>query len=158
MLVIDGNGLPMGFHLDSATAAEVRLAERTLDTISAARPHGRPKRWPERLVADHASDSREFRHVVRRRGSETCIQAKRFPATWRAQRGRPRVARMEEYRLRYTVERSFAWLENDRRLLIRWERLFHLYRSCFACAVMLVMLLCVKRLARFEAETPTAPS
>src|SRR5215469_1106910 len=33
MLVVDGNGLPLGFHLDSARLAEVKLAELTLDTI-----------------------------------------------------------------------------------------------------------------------------
>src|SRR5215468_7562132 len=38
MLVVDGNGLPLGFHLDGANHAEVRLAEQTWDTIRAARP------------------------------------------------------------------------------------------------------------------------
>jgi len=41
MLVVDGNGLPLGFHLDSANTAEVKLAEQTLDTIrggSSSRP------------------------------------------------------------------------------------------------------------------------
>ena len=33
MLVIDGHGLPWGFHLDSANRAEVTLAEHTLDAI-----------------------------------------------------------------------------------------------------------------------------
>src|SRR5258707_639926 len=33
MLVVDGNGVPLGFHLDSANRAEVRLAQQTLDTI-----------------------------------------------------------------------------------------------------------------------------
>ena len=46
MLVVDGNGLPLGFHLDSANKAEVKLAEQTLDTIRVARPRGRPKRRP----------------------------------------------------------------------------------------------------------------
>ena len=52
------------------------------------------------------------------------------------------VARKDDYRLRFTVERSFAWLGNFRRLLIRWEHLFGVYRSGFAFAVMLV---CVRR-------------
>jgi transposase len=52
VVVIDGRGLPLGFHLESATTAAVKLAEQTLDTISVPRPHGRPKRRPEKLVAD----------------------------------------------------------------------------------------------------------
>ena len=58
-------------------------------------------------------------------------------------RGRPIVARKEEYRLRYTVERSFAWLGNFRRLLMRWEHLSSVYRSFFTVAVLVV---CVRRL------------
>jgi transposase len=52
MLVVEGNGLPFGFHLASASTAEVQLAEQTLDTIGVSRPRGRPKQRPERLVAD----------------------------------------------------------------------------------------------------------
>jgi hypothetical protein len=59
-----------------------------------------------------------------------------------SRRGRPVVACKDDYRLRYKVERSFAWLGNFRRLLIRWEHLFGVYRSGFAFAV---MLLCVRR-------------
>ena len=55
------------------------------------------------------------------------------------------MAPKDDYRLRFTVERSFAWLGNFRRLLIRWERLFSVYRSFFACGL---LLLCVRRLVR----------
>jgi hypothetical protein len=41
------------------------------------------------------------------------------------------------------VERSFAWLGNFRRLLMRWEHLASVYHSFFAVGV---MLLCVRRL------------
>jgi transposase len=143
MLVIDGNGLPLGFHLDSANTAEVRLAEQTLDTISVGRSHGRPRRRPDKLVADRAYDSSAFRAVLRRRGIGMCIPPKRRPARWRPKRGRPVVARTEEYRCRYKVERSFAWLGTFRRLLIRWEHCFGVYRSFFAVAV---TAFCVRRL------------
>jgi transposase len=66
--------------------------------------------------------------------------AERRPRTWRAKRGRPVLARQEEYRLRYKVERSFAWLGNYRRLLIRWERLCIVYEAFFTVAIMLVCL------------------
>jgi transposase len=143
MLVIDGNGLPLGFHLDSANRAEVRLAEQTLDTIRVARPWGRPKQRPKKLVADRGYDSRAFRRVLRGRGMRMCIPPKRRPATWKAKRGRPVVARKNDYRQRYKVERSFAWLGNFRRLLIRWERLFVVYRGFFEIAL---LVLCVRRL------------
>lgn len=59
----------------------------------------------------------------------------------------------DEYRQRYKVERSFAWLGNFRRLLIRWEHLFVVYRSFFTVAVLLV---CLKRLTRVVEETAEA--
>src|SRR5215469_13634394 len=99
MLVVDGNGLPLGFHMDSANHAEVRLAQQTLDTIRVARPRGRPKQRPKKLVADRGYDSSTFRQALRRRGIRMCIPAKRRPATWKAKRGRPVVARREDYRL-----------------------------------------------------------
>jgi transposase len=144
MLVVDGHGLPLGFHLESAKVAEVKLAEQTLDTIRVARPRGRPKCRPQKLVADRGYDSSAFRAALRRRGIRMCIPPKRRHTTWRPKRGRPVVARKDDYRRRYTVERSFAWLGNYRRLLIRWERLFGVYRSFFAVAL---LRLCLLRLA-----------
>jgi transposase len=143
MLVVDGNDLPLGFHLDGANRAEVRLAEQTLDTIRVARPRGRPKQRPQKLVADHGYDSSAFRRALQRRGIRMCIPPKRRPKNWKVKRGRPVLARQEDYRLRYKVERSFAWLGNYRRLLIRWERHAGLYRSFFTVALALI---CIKRL------------
>lgn len=144
MLVVDGNGLPLGYHLDSAACAEVRLAERTLQTVSVARPRGRPRQRPEKLVADCGYASRVFRQALRRRGIQMCISPQWLPAKWLAHRGRPVVARKDEYRLRYKVERSFARLGNYRRLLIRWEHLCSAYESFFTVAVLLV---CLRRIA-----------
>ena len=103
---------------------------------------------PDKLVADRGYDSSAFRAALRRRGIRMCIPTKRRPANWRPKRGRPVVARKDDYLLRYTVERSFAWLGNFRRLLIRWERLFTVYRSFFAFAI---MGLIVRRLTRCAA-------
>lgn len=136
--VVDGNGLLLGFHLDGADCAEVRLAQQTLDTIRVTCARGRPKRRPAKLVTDRGYDSRDSRHLLRRHGIRMCIPTKRRPTTWRAKRGRPVVAWKEDYRQRYKVERSFAWLGDFRRLLIRWEHLFSVYRSGFAFAVMML--------------------
>lgn len=93
MLVVDGTGLPLGFHLDSANRAEVRLAQQTLDTIRVARPKGRPKQRPRKLVADRGYDSSAFRRASRSRGIRMCIPPKRRPKNWKAKRGCPVVAR-----------------------------------------------------------------
>jgi transposase len=41
---------------------------------------------------------------------------------------------------RFKVERSFAWLGNFRRLLIRWEHKCGVYRSLFTVALLLISL------------------
>jgi transposase len=104
MLVVDGTGLPLGFHLESANVAEVKIAEQTLDTIRVAGLHSRPKRRPQKLVADRGYDGSAFRAALRQRGIRMCIPPKRRPAKWKAKRGRPVVARKDDYRRRYTVE------------------------------------------------------
>lgn len=140
MLVIDGNGLPLGFHLADANIAEVKLAEQTLDTVRVLRPRGRPKQRPKMLVADRGYESSVFRRTLRQRGIRMCIPSKRRPKHWKAKRGRPIVARKDDYRQRYKVERSFAWLGAFRRLLIRWEHLSSVYQGFFTVAVLLICL------------------
>jgi len=75
MLVVDGNGLPLGFYLDGANHPEVRLAEQTLDTIRVARLRGRPKQRPEKLVADRGYDSAAFRRALRGRRAHGRLSA-----------------------------------------------------------------------------------
>jgi hypothetical protein len=54
MAVVDGSGLPIGLHVNSAQPHELTLAETTLWTISVPRQRGRPKTRPQELVADKA--------------------------------------------------------------------------------------------------------
>jgi transposase len=140
MLVVDSHGTPLGMHLDSANQAEVHLAERTLDSIRVVRRRGRPKKRPDRLVADRGYDSGPFRRALRRRGIRACIPPKRRPKAWKPKRGRPVVADPTLYRERWRVERTFAWLGNRRRLLVRWERLLTVYQGFFTFALMLIAI------------------
>jgi hypothetical protein len=75
MLAIEGNELPLGFRLASASTAEIRLAEQTLDMIGMSRPYGRPKQRPGRLVADRGYDRSAFRAALWRRGIKMSIPA-----------------------------------------------------------------------------------
>jgi transposase len=106
MLVVDGQGLPIGLHLASAQDAEVALAEQVLDAVRVPRRRGRPKQRPAHLVADKGYDSGGFRRLLRRRGIKMCIPPKRRPKGWRPKRGRPVLARREEYARRWTGELS----------------------------------------------------
>jgi hypothetical protein len=62
MVVVDGQGIPLGSHLTSAFPAEVTLAETTLEAVSVPRSgSGRPKKRPMRLIADRGNDSDPLR-------------------------------------------------------------------------------------------------
>lgn len=145
MLVVDGNGLPIGFHVDSASPAEVKLADQTLQSVRVKSRKGQLKTRPHQLAADRAYDSRAFRVSLRKRGIKVSIPSRRRPKTWRKKRGRPVTADRETYKQRFKVERSFAWMGNYRRLLIRWERHLSVYRGfCFLA----LALICLDRLLK----------
>lgn len=145
MLVVDGNGTPIGFHLDSASPAEVKLGDRTLQSVRVPSRTGQLKTRPRQLTADRAYDSRAFRQSLRKRGIQVCIPPRRRPKTWRKKRGRPVTADRETYKQRFKVERSFSWMGNYRRLLIRWERHLSVYSGfCFFA----LALICLDRLLK----------
>lgn len=77
MVLVDGAGTPLGAYLGSASPAKVRLLEATLDTVAVGRPgqRERPRKWPDRLIADRAYDSNAARALLVRRGIEPIIPA-----------------------------------------------------------------------------------
>ena len=143
MLLVDGNGTPLGFRLESAQLSEIELARPTLETVRVPRMAGhpgRPRSRPAQVVADRAYHSAALRRYLRQRGIKCCIPPLRRPARWRPRRGRPITARREDYAKRWVVERTFAWLGNQRRLLVRHERLLATYRGFFTLALALICL------------------
>jgi transposase len=144
MTVVDGNGLPIGLHVSSAQPHESTLAEATLATIRVPQKRGRPKTRPKELVADKAYDSREFRQKLRRRGIKPTIPTFERRKRKKPKRGRPiRVG--PSYRSRWKVERCFGWMDNCRRLVVRYERKLHLYR---AFCLVAVILWCIDRILK----------
>jgi transposase len=92
---------------------------------------GRPRRRPERLSADRGYDHDKYRRLLRERGIK------------------PEIARRESEhgsglgRARWVVERTFAWLHQFKRLLVRYERRADIHRAMLALACCLV---CYRRL------------
>ncbi len=135
MVVADGHGLPIGLHVASAQPHESRLAETTLATIRVPQRRGRPRTRPQEVVADRAYDSQAFRRYLRRRAIKPTIPpvARR---RLRPRRGRP-IRPGPSYRHRWKVERCFAWMDNCRRLVVRYERDVEHYRAFCLLAVIL---------------------
>ena len=138
MVVVDGQGVPLGKQLYSASPNEVRLAEETLASIRVSRRHrgGRPRQKPERVIADRAYDSDPLRARLAAHGIELI-------APHRCNRSKPRTQdgrALRRYRRRWKVERTFAWLGNFRRLVVRYDRSDSIYEAFFHIACFMITL------------------
>ena len=138
MLVTEGTGMPVGLYLDSAQQAEISLAEITLETVRVQGPCGRPRTRPQHLTADKGYDSRSFRHYLRSRGIGHTIPPIVRTGRFR-QRRLPRYD-AERYAQRWIIERTNAWLQNFRRVLVRHERLLTTYRAFVVLACIMITL------------------
>jgi len=136
MVVADGHGLPLGLHVDSAQPHESQLAEITLATVRVPQRRGRPRTRPQEVVADKAYDSQALRQKLRRRGMKVSIPHFERRPRKHPQRGRPIKVR-PSYKQRWKVERCFGWMDNCRRLVVRYERYVHLYKAFCLIAIIL---------------------
>jgi transposase len=111
MAITDAHGLPLAVCIESASPHEVTLVEKTIDATFLDEA-------PPRLIGDRAYDSDPLDERLKRERNIEMIaphkRNRRKPAT---QDGRP----LRRYRRRWRVERLFAWLQNYRRIVTRWE-------------------------------------
>jgi transposase len=137
MVVVDGQGVPLGNLLDSASPAEVKLIEPTLATIAVPRSgRGRPKQKPKRLIYDKAADADALRKRLKSRGIDLICPHRKKRKKPSLQDGR----KLRRYKRRWKVERTFSWVGNFRRLVVRWEHKIEMYRGFFHIACMLITL------------------
>jgi transposase len=115
----------------------VKLLERTLGRIAVPRGgRGRPKSKPTRVIADKGYDADWLRWRLRHRGIELICPHRRGRRKPPLQDGRA----LRRYRRRWIVERTFAWLGNYRRLVVRWEHKLVMYQAFFHVACLLITL------------------
>lgn len=129
MAVVDGNGLPLAITAHSASPAEVKLAEGVVAAIPLARR-------PERLIGDKAYDSDSLARELALKHDVELIAPHRRNRKRKTQDGRP----LRRYRRRWKVERFFAWLNNFRRLPLRWERRIDVYQGFLELACVIILL------------------
>lgn len=137
MIATDGQGIPIGLMIDSASVHEVKLLESTLYEISIGSCNpGRPRSKPQRVIADKAYDSNKARKALSKRGIEPIIPARSNNSKASHQDGR----KLRRYRRRWTVERTISWIQNCRRLVVRYERFWQHWLSFvhLACAMLVL--------------------
>lgn len=105
----EAQGIPLAITLTGANVHDVTQAEAMVQAIPPIRGRrGRPRRRPERLVGDKAYDSDPLRLTLKRMGIQAELPKRRTQD------------RLGRYR--WVVERTLSWLNQFRRLRIRYER------------------------------------
>ena len=138
MVLADGQGTPLGICVEAATPSEVKLLERTLDSVKVKRRRGERRRphKPERLIADRGYDSNQARALLVSREIEPIIPKRRNNKKATHQDGR----KLRRYRRRWIIERTNSWLQNFRRLVARYERKVKNFEALVHLACALVTL------------------
>jgi transposase len=131
-LLVDGGGLPLAWTLTAGNRNDVTQLIALIDLVPQVRGRpGRPRKRPERLLADRGYDSEGHRRQIRARGIEPLISRRETPHG------------SELGKERWVVERTFAWLHNRRRLLVRTDRSHEIHEAFLALACCLI---CWRRL------------
>jgi transposase len=122
----DATGVPLAVSLTGGNRNDVT---QLLPLIDGLRPvggrKGRPRKRPDRLLADRGYDHDKYRRALWQRGIKPVI----------ARRGDEHGSGLGSER--WVVERTFAWLHDLRRLRTRYERTASLHQAFLhlGCAV-----------------------
>ena len=115
-VITDRQGVPLAALITPGNRNEITVFAALLDAVPPVRGKvGRPRRRPAKLHADKAYDFPVARRALRTRGIQARI----------ARRGIDSSARLGRHR--WVVERTFAHLNQMRRLAIRYERRADIY-------------------------------
>jgi len=132
MAIADAAGFPVAAHIESASPHEVKLVEPTIDS-------GFTEDAPNKLIGDKAYDSDDLdQRLLDERSIEMVAPHRKGRKKPKTQDGR----KLRPYRRRWKVERVFAWLQNYRRIVVRYE--YHADNF-----LGMVLLGCIKILLRF---------
>ena len=108
----------------------MKLALPTIKTIKVA--GGKP----DQLIGDKGYDSNKVRADLVKEGIEPIIPARSRNINATHQDGR----KLRKYRKRWIVERTNAWIQNHRRLVVRYERSADIYTGLIHMACALIVL------------------
>lgn len=129
MAVADGAGFPLALSVGSASPHEVTFVEDTLEKRLV-------KEKPERLIGDRAYDSDPLDEKLAKQGVQLIAPHKTNRKKPKTQDGRA----LRRYRKRWKVERLFAWLQNYRRVLVRYDYYLENYLAFVQLACILIFI------------------
>ncbi|MCK9193936.1 MAG: IS5 family transposase [Nevskia sp.] len=110
LAIVDRHGLPLSVSTHEANHHEVTLVQLGFDFYML-------EALPGNLIGDKAYDSDPLDAELRQQGVEMISPHRSNRTLKKTQDGR----RLRRYERRWMVERFFAWIQWQRRLLVRWE-------------------------------------
>ena len=116
MAFSDGSSIPLALHAQSASPHEVTLVG---ETLASGFLSGFLREKPERLVGEKAYDSDPLDEaLLEQQGIEMIAPHRKNRKKKKTQDG----SKLRRYKKRrWKIERLFAWLQNFRRLVVRYE-------------------------------------
>ncbi|MBG7704172.1 IS5 family transposase [Streptomyces sp. MC1] len=131
-LIVDRHGTPLAVTLTGGNRHDVTQLLPLIDAVPPIRGlRGRPRRKPRRLHADRGYDFEKYRRLLRKRSIKPLI----------ARRGVAHGSGLGK--VRWVVERAFAWLHQFKRLRVRYERHADLHVGLLQLACSII---CLRRL------------
>ena len=129
-VVVDQQGLPVAVTVASANTGEPQMVQGLLPLFP-------EEAQPEKIVGDKAYDADWLDEVLAQLGIEMIAphRSNRLPQN-KTQDGR----KLKSYKKRWIVERTLSWLQNFRRVLVRYERSSLLYQSFVSLACLMILL------------------
>ena len=113
------------------------MIESTLDTIRVPRKRkGRPRKRFVRLIYDRAADSLPLRRRLKSERKIELICPQRSNQKMKVQDGR----KLRRYSRRWKIERTNAWLQNFRRVLVRFDRKIAMFTGFVILACIIITL------------------
>ena len=129
MAIVDRHGLPLSVSTYAANHHEVTLVQLSFDFYMI-------EAKPENLIGDRAYDSDKLDAELKQEGVEMISPHRSNRVLRKTQDGR----RLRRYERRWIVERFFAWIQWQRRLLVRWEYYAQNFLGFVQLAAMVILL------------------
>jgi transposase len=126
-LICDGRGIPLAIELTGANCHDSTQALPLLDAVPPLQGlRGRPRSRPDCILGDRAYDAEKMRCALRARHITPLL----------AMRNTENGSGLG--RSRWVIERTFAWLNQFRRLRLRYEKRADMHKAFLSLACALI--------------------
>ena len=127
-MLVDARGAPLSLIVAGASQHDVKLLGATLDAIVVARPRPTARR-PQNLCVDKGYAGKPADKAMRERGYIPHVPRKGAPAERHRTKGKAR---------RWVVERTHSWMNNYRKLKVRYEEKAANFEALLHLAIALI--------------------